>query len=240
MKLPPIQPARQQLISTTRLTLGYIYYELGYYREAIAHFRRIGGDREEYPQALLASSWAAIKLNDHQGAIITLNELIKKYEGTEYGEEAHFLLGECYLQLGFFDFATQQYDLIVQHYPENNSIAERIATVQAGLHAQEKAIENMKVNLLLLESKLIDMIPLQTDGKIPQYIEKERQRLQAARDRIFENIRTERDSFERFIDSINDMRRLMERMESRRHWRAYAEYGKTRAFFLKGQTSTKQ
>lgn len=240
LKLPPIQPARQQLISATHLTLGYIYYELGYYHEAIAHFRRIGKDREQYAPALLASSWAAFKVKDYQAAVITLNELIERFGQTEYGEEAHFLLGQCYVELGFLDFAGQQYDYIVQHYPESNSIAERIAITETMLREQEKAIEKIKINLLLLEATLVDMMPLESEGKIPLYIEKERRRLQAARDRVFATIMAERDSVELFSGTINSMRRLMQRMESRRHWRAYAEYGKTRVFFLKGLTSTKQ
>jgi tetratricopeptide (TPR) repeat protein len=222
------------------LTLGYIYYELSYYREAISHFRQVAADREEYPQALLAASWAAVKSKDYQAAITTLNLLIRDFEETEYGEEAHFLLGQAYVELGLFDFAMQQYDYIVQHYPESNGAAERLAEVHTGLEEQEAAVEKMKINLLLLESKLIDMIPLQTDGKVPKYIEEERARLNAKRDLLFENIVAERDNLERFNERIFAIRRQMERMESRRHWRAYAEYGKTRAFFLKGLSGLKQ
>ena len=238
--MPPIQPSRQELINATHLTLGYLYHELSYYREAISHFRYITADREEYPQALLASSWAAIKAKDYQAAITTLNTLIRDFEDTEYGEEAHFLLGQSYLELGFFDFATQQFDYIVQHYPESNGVAERLSEAKSGLQQQEKAVEKMKTNLLLLESKLIDMIPLQAEGKIPDYIEQERARLNAARDRIFENILAERDRFDRLASNINGLRRLVERLELRQHWRAYAEYGKTRAFFLKGLSGVEQ
>jgi len=216
------------------LTLGYIYYELNYYREAISHFRQLPADHKDYPQALLAASWAATKMKDYQAAINTLNTLIQEFEGTEYGEEAHFLLGQSYLELGFFDFATAEYDYILHHYPESNGVAGRLEEINKNLQAQEAAVEKMKINLLLLESKLLDMIPLHTEGKVPQYIEEERARLNAKRDQLFENIVAERDGFEQLAASIQTMRRLMERLDSRRNWRAYAEYGKTRAFFMKG------
>jgi len=218
----------------THLTLGYIYYELNYYREAISHFRQITTDQEDYPQSLLAASWAAIKMKDYQAAITTLNTLIGAFEGTEYSEEAHFLLGQAYLELGFFDFATAEYDFIVQNYPESNGVAERVDEINTRLLQQEAAVEKMKINLLLLESKLIDMIPLQTEGKVPKYIEEERMRLNVKRETLFESIVAERDNFERFSVTIQTMRKMLERIESRRHWRGYAEYGKTRAFFMKG------
>lgn len=216
------------------MTLGYIYYELNYYREAISHFRQITADREDYPQALLAASWAAVKMKDHQAAINTLNTLIQEFEGTEYSEEGHFLLGQAYLELGFFDFATAEYEYIIQNFPEANGVTERMSEVSRSLQKQEVAVEKMKINLLLLESKLIDMIPLQSEGKVPKYIAEERNRLNATRGRLFENIVVERETFERFGAAIQSMRKLMERIDSQRQWRAYAEYGKTRAFFMKG------
>ena len=240
MKLPPIHPARQQLIITTHLTLGYLYYEMSYYREAISHFRRITADREEYAQALLAASWTAFKAKNFQDAITTLNALISRFEDSEFSEEAHFLLGQAYLELGFFDFAEAQFDFIVGHFPETNGVAERLNQARLGIQAQEKILEKMKINLLLLESKLIDMIPLRAEGNVPDYIEQERARLAVARERLLQHLADERESFERLSDNIDEMRQLVERLESRHHWRAYAEYGKTRAHFLKGMSGEPQ
>jgi hypothetical protein len=163
-----------------------------------------------------------------------LNTLIQGFEGTEYSEEGHFLLGQAYLELGLFDFATAQYEYIIQNFPETNGVAERISEVSRSLQKQEATVEKMKINLMLLESKLIAMIPLQSEGKVPKYIAAERNRLNAARGRLFENIVAEREHFDRFGAAIQSMRKLMERIDSQRQWRAYAEYGKTRAFFMKG------
>ena len=151
------------------MTLGYIYYELGYYPESAAHFRRLSQEHEMYPQSLLAGSWAAIKQNDYQAAVIALNELNKNFADSEYGEEAHFLLGQCYLQMGFYDFEFKEFDYISIRYPETNSVAERMVEVQAGLRQQEQLMEKLKVQLLVLESKLLTTINL--DGKtVPKYI----------------------------------------------------------------------
>ncbi|MDZ7289328.1 MAG: hypothetical protein ONB44_07885 [candidate division KSB1 bacterium] len=233
LSLPIIRPEQREVINNTHLTLGYIYYELGYYPEASAHFRRISPEHEIYPQALMASSWAAIKQNDYQTAVITLNELNKNYDETEFGEEAHFLLGQCYLQMGFHDFAFKEYDYISVKYPEENNVAERILQVQVGLREQEQMMEKLKVQLLVLESKLLNTISL--DGKaVPKYIKDEHDRLARLHDQLFESIVAERKLFEEVSQNIELMHKEIERRESRRHWHAYAEYGKARALFLKG------
>jgi tetratricopeptide (TPR) repeat protein len=233
LSLPLIRPEQQEVINNTHLSLGYLYYELGYYPEAIVHFRRVSPDHEAYPQALRAISWAEIKQNNYQLAIIALNELIKSYDDTEYGEEAHFLLGQCYLQMVFYDFAIKEYEYISAKYPETNNIAERIVEVQVGLREQEQMMEKLKIQLLVLESKLIDTIRL--DGKqVPKYIQQEHERLARLQEQLIENIVAERQLFEEVSQNIELMHKDLERKESRRHWHAYAEYGKARALFLKG------
>lgn len=233
LSLPLIRPEQRDVINNTHLSLGYIYYELGYYPEAMAHFRRISPEHEAYPQALLASSWAAIKRNDYQAAVVTLNALNKNHDDAEYGEEAHFLLGQCYLQMGFYDFAYKEYHLISERYPEANNVAERVAAVETGLHEQEQMMEKLKVQLLVLESKLLNTISV--NGKtIPKYIKDEHDRLERQQDQLIERIVSERKLFEEVSQNIELMQKELERKESRRHWHAYAEYGKARALFLKG------
>jgi tetratricopeptide (TPR) repeat protein len=233
LSLPLIRPEQRDVINNTHLTLGYIYYELGYYPESAAHFRRLGPEDELYPQSLLAGSWAAIKQNDYRTAVITLNALNKNYAESEYAEEAHFLLGQCYLQMGFHDFAFKEFDYISARYPETNSVAERVVEVQAGLRQQEQLMEKLKVQLLVLESKLLTTINL--DGKtVPKYIKEELDQLTHSQNHLIENIVAKHKLFEEASQYIELMQKEMERKESRRHWHAYAEYGKARALFLKG------
>ena len=232
--LPLLRGEQREVKATAHLTLGLIYYELGYYNEAIAHLRNIKEENKEYPQALLTRAWASIKMNDFQSAVVALNELIKKYDASEFGEEAHFLLGQSYLKLEFFDFAVKEYDYIVARYPEGNGVAEQIAQVEAGLHQQEGPLEKLKVRLLVLESKLIDSIRMEGTGRMPKYIQDHYEQLARSKDELIENILAERKTFEEVSSSLEQLRAEMVRKESRRHWRAYAEYGKARALFLKG------
>ena len=232
LTLPLIRPEQRDVINNTHLSLGYIYYELGYYPEATAHFRRISPEHEAFPHALLAVSWAAIKQNDYQTAVITLNELIKNHDEAQFGEEAHFLLGQCYLQMGFYDFAFKEYDLISQRYPEANGIAERVVEVQLGLRQQEQEMEKLKVQLLVLESKLLTTINL--DKTVPKYIKEEHDRLARQQEQLIASIVSERKLFEEASQIIELLQQEMERKESRKQWHAYAEYGKARSLFLKG------
>ncbi len=225
---------QREVKAQAHLTLGFIYYELGYYSEAIAHMRHLGPEHKDYPQALLTRSWASIKMNDFQGALVTLNDLIKKFDATEYGEEAHFLLGQSYLKLEFYDFAIQQYDYIIKQYPEPDSIAARIRLALAGLRKEETNLEKTKVRLLVLESKLIDTIQLDGSKQIPKYIQDHSNQLAKSKEDLIEQILSERKTFEGLSRSLDLFRSDIARKESRRHWGAYAEYGKARALFLKG------
>jgi hypothetical protein len=135
--------------------------------------------------------------------------------------------------MGFYDFAFKEFDYISVRYPETNSVTERVIEVQAGLRQQEQMMERLKIQLLVLESKLLTTINL--DGKtVPKYIKEELDRLTRSQDHLIENIISERKLFEEASQHIELMQKEMERKESRRHWHAYAEYGKARALFLKG------
>ena len=163
VSLPVIRDEQQDIVTAGHLTLGYIYYELGFYREAIKHFAAIPGDNDEaFKEGLLARSWAAIKLNDYQQAISTLNDLVKISDEDKYSEEARFLLGQCYLELGFYDFAINEFDFIIQTFSGKNNIENRIIDVEKGILEQRKMAENLRVELLVLESKLLELIPVAT------------------------------------------------------------------------------
>ncbi|HHL71466.1 MAG TPA: tetratricopeptide repeat protein [Bacteroidetes bacterium] len=232
ISLPVIRSERLDLQRAAHLTLGYLYYELGYYRESIKHFASIPPDDEIYAEALLARSWSAIKLNDFQQAIISLNRLIKKSDDDKFGEEAHFLLGQCYLELGFYDFAIQQFDFIIDRYPATNNIERRIARVEEGMEQNKQMAENLRVQLLLLETKLLDMIPFPSKD-VPKYIKHEHERVNRTRENLIKKILEERKLFDEFRWSVEKIREEIFIKRSRKHWRAYAEYGKARAYFLK-------
>jgi hypothetical protein len=173
-------------------------------------------------------------MNDFQNAVVALNELVQKYDASEFGEEAHFLLGQSYLKLEFYDFAVREYDYIIARYPEGENISDRMASIEAGTRNLEGAVEKSKVRLLVLESKLIDAISFDKSNNVPKYIMDHYEQLQRSQDQLISELMSERKYFEQLSNDVERFRSELVRKESRRHWRAYAEYGKARALFLKG------
>ncbi|MCA9732249.1 MAG: tetratricopeptide repeat protein [Deferribacteres bacterium] len=233
LSLPVVNKERQDIIRTTHLTLGYLYYELGYYQQAIKHYAKIPVHDETYPEALLASAWAFIKLNDYQQAIISLNELVKRTDDPKYNEEAHFLLGQSYSELEFFDFAIQEYNYIIKRYPDKDNIDKRIAQVTEELEKQEKLAEALRVKLMILESDLMHTIPVDDHNEIPLYLKNEQDRVEKTQDNLAQKILDERMVFDELQYDMLKLREEIYVKQNRRHWRAYSEYGKARAYFLK-------
>ena len=50
---------------------------------------------------------------------------------------------------------------------------------------------------------------------------------------LLKKIQTERETFNSLSNQMQQLQALAERRESRRDWRAYAQYGKSRALFMK-------
>lgn len=232
--LPVVSPERRTVIDDGYLTLGYIYYELGRYRQALRYFRSVSSGHNNYDDALLAAGWTAVKLETYVEAIPPLTQLVKKYPTNENAEEAYFLLGRCYLKLGFYDEAVQVYEHLIELFPTEDVIPAIIREAYASLSEEEGKIEQMKMELLVLESKLLDSIPLGQRNEMPSYIKEESKRLNEIRDGLMTRIKNERQIFSQISSALEDLRSLAETKEGRRDWRAYAEYGRTRALFLKG------
>jgi len=215
------------------LTLGYISFELGSYKRAIDYFTKVAEAHPEYPNALLATAWSYVKLGKYGRAVLTLNKFLKKFPDDENAEEAHFLLGQSYLKTRDYDRAIAEFDFIVQRYPAPEDMSQVIASVRKAMFAEKKRIEGLKVDLLLLETKLLDTIPLRATDGVSHLLKKERERIEKQRDELAQNILSERKMFQSISDNVKTMERRLEQKEARKEWRAYAEYGKTRALFLK-------
>jgi len=232
--LPVLKDESQDVITAAHLTLGYIYFELGFFQEAIKHYIQVPVDDETYKDALLARSWAAIKLEDYQQAIIALNDLIKiSGDSEKYNEEAHFLLGQCYLELGFNDFAVNEFDYIITQFSSGEPINERVRNVEEGILSQRKMAEALKMELLVLETKLLEMLPISQPNEVPKYMREEHKKIIATRDNLIQKILDERKIFSDFQWEVKNLKDEISRKKNRKHWQNYAEYGKARAFFLK-------
>ena len=231
--LPLISAERRKVVDDARLTLGLIYYQLNAFKASIQQLSKISDKHENYQDALLGMGWAYLKLNDYDAVIKVLDKLIKLYPNSENAEEAYFLLGQAYIAIGNYDKAITAYKTIVDLYPDRQHVPSLIKKVNNRLRVQENRIEDLKVKILIEETRLLDAIPLNGNKDVPKYLIKEKKRLREIREQMIKNLLAERDQLLYMQDKINKLTKLAERRERRKNWRGYAEYGISRALFLK-------
>jgi tetratricopeptide (TPR) repeat protein len=228
-----ISDERREIVDTARLTLAFIFFELASYKTAIKYLKSISPLFYDYPDVLLTIGWAALKLEDYQTSLIALNKLVKEYPDYYNLEEAHFVLGQSYLKLGYYKFAIQEYNEIIKKAPKSINYAENIEQAKKELAAEEKRIQNLKTALLVLEANLLQTIPVNTGNGVPKYVIEERERLGKKRQELISNLIEERETFETVSYTLTQLKRQIEKAERQKNWRAYAEYGKARALYLK-------
>ncbi|MFQ5865664.1 MAG: tol-pal system YbgF family protein [bacterium] len=232
-RLPVISDERREITDTARLTLSYIFFELTGYKTALKYLREISPVFYDYPDVLLTIGWAALKLQDYQSALVALNRLVRGYPDYYNMEEAHFVIGQCFLKLGYYSFAIQEYEKIITKAPKTTDFAASIEQAKQLVAAQERRIENLRTELLVLESKLLQLLSINTGNGVPKYIIEERDRLGKRRQDLIENLMQEREDFYSVSYTVTQLRRQIEKTERQKNWRAYAEYGKARALYLK-------
>ncbi len=224
---------RRDIIDSTHLTLGYIYYELGFYTQAYQHFMAVSTYHSDHDDALLAAGWSAVRNNDHLQAITPLTQMVTLYPDKENTEEALFLLGHCYVQLKMYDAAIKIYDQLITMFPDRDIIPDILEEVQNNLLDESISIEKIKTELLVLESNFLDALPLNpADDALPEHIKQERQALIETRQNLLRRIQEERNLFDDLAYKMQQLQQLIKRRQSRRDWRAFAEYGKARVLFL--------
>ncbi len=222
------------IVNAARLTLGYIFFELSSYRAAIRYLMDVSPDFDDYPEALLALGWAAYKLQDYETAQVALNHLIEDHPNFHNLEEAYFVLGQCYVNLGRYDAALDQYTKILDKTPKARDVESVLRFAENEIANQEKRLEALKTDLLLLESRLLETIPVRGDDGLAQYAEGPRREIRQSRQIVLQRIVDERQEFETLSQRVSEVKRQIEKVERQRDWRAYAEYGRARALYLKG------
>lgn len=232
--LPITNDERRHVVDEAHLTIGYLYYELGYYEEAIEQFNAVSPTSERYQDVLLAQGWAATKLQDWQGAISPLTKLVANYDLNDVTQEGMFLLGRCYLKIGRFDEAINVYDHLVNIFPEKDKVNAMVSTVTSNLDEERDKIEKRKMELLVLETKLVNAFDFGNKNPAGQF-NQERQELLQDQTTLLARIQKERQTLESLLTEVDNLKQVTSTKEQRRNWRAYAEYGKSRAMFLKRQ-----
>ncbi|MBD3288757.1 tetratricopeptide repeat protein [candidate division KSB1 bacterium] len=234
ISLPIISGERRRIVDDSRLTLGYIYYELGLYREARELFWDISERHENYQDALLALGWANLKMENYEETIEPLLKLIDFFPESANAEESYFLLGQAYIALKEYDKAIRAYKTIVDLFPNKLQNVSIIKKVNNSLEVEQSKIEELKVQLLIQESKLLTTLPLAQPGdKSENYLVKEHKKIENFRENLITNLLRERDNLIFMKNQIDRLKKVAERKEKRKDWRGYAEYGISRALFLK-------
>lgn len=240
ISLPIISGERRNIVDNARLTLGYIYYELKSYAAAARLLSDISEKHANYQDGLLALGWAHLKLEDHQNVIKYLKKLIKLFPESENAEEAYFLLGQSYIALGDYDSAIESYQIIVDLYQDRAHLPNIISKVNSSLEQEEDRVEKLKIKVLIEESRLLDAIALDGYGKkVPKHIVAERKKLTDFRENLINSLVSERDNLQLLQENIYTLKQIAERRERRKDWKGYAEYGISRAMFLKNMKTAR-
>jgi tetratricopeptide (TPR) repeat protein len=231
--LSVINDQRRSVIDDSHLTLGYLYYELDFFPAAYNQFMAVSPDYKKYDAALLAAGWASTMQNQFELSIVPLTTLVSRFPQTENSEEAFFLLGRCYMKLKKYDQALVVYNNLIAIFPKKELIPTMVQEVRKALKDESASLERTKMDLLVLESKLLDTIPLEVDGKATAYLKEEGRRLLELREGLLKRIHEERQVFDDLSSQMEELKQTANRREVRRDWRAYAEFGRSRAMFLK-------
>ncbi len=162
-ELPPNSEDRRRVIEEGRLSLGYLYYELGNYAAAVQQFDRVNPGGSLYAQALLAKGWALSQTADWSGAAAALSELIRRFPGHSESQEGRFLLGRCLVNLERYDEAVKVYDQLIALSPEQKEVVSTVAKVNENIERERKRIEKQQMELLVAESRLLDESALNGD-----------------------------------------------------------------------------
>ncbi len=233
INLPIVSGDRRKIVDDARLTIGFLYYELGYTKEAVVYFKNISESHPNFKEALLGLGWSKMKLEVYEEALEPLEKIIKLFPKTGAAEEAYFLLGQCHMKLNRYDDAIKAYEKIIELFPKGIDFAKYMQQINEELARKELMIEELETGLLLQESQLLDAIPLDGAGRQPAYLEAERKKVLKYQDELVKKIISERAMLTGMRQIIEDLKEKTFRQFLRKDWLGYAEYGRARALYLK-------
>ena len=195
--------------------------------------RIISPEFYDYPEVLLAIGWSALKLQDYQATLSALSGLVTNYPSYFNLEEAHFVIGQCYLKLGYYDFAVKEYNEITKKKPKPTDYAAKLEQSSQELVIQEKLLQELNSELLVLESRLLLERSLTTSNGSIDFISVDQKQMKEKSQALYETLAKERRNFETLSNSLLNLKKQIDKDQINRNWRAYADYGKARALFLK-------
>ncbi|HFE52077.1 MAG TPA: tetratricopeptide repeat protein, partial [Bacteroidetes bacterium] len=141
-QLPLVDELDRAVVGEGRLTLGYIYYELGYYDRAVDRFKSVFPDHAKREDALLGMAWAGYKGGRYEVAVNACTDLVTEFPDTKNMEEALFVLGRSLVELGRYDDAIRVFDHLIDLAPPANQKIGRSA--RARLVKLEGELEKLR------------------------------------------------------------------------------------------------
>lgn len=217
----------------TKLVLGLTYFDLEDFEQAINFLNKVSSNDENHPRALLGLGWCYLKLLEYPNMINPLETFVKEYPNSEFLPEVYLLLGQAHLKISLYDKSISYFDKILSIFPLKNENLELLESIKNKIEPMEKLIEQNRLDLLLQESKLIETIQLPSKKWIPNYMIEEIKEIEKRRTFLLEQIDQEKDNIETLTQELNSLRKLIQIRQQ--DWRSHAEYGISRALFLKGQ-----
>jgi len=106
---------------------GVIYYNMGYYNEAINTFAQLVNDYPESKYADDAQYYIGYinekKLGYYIQALLEYQELINNYLDSPYADDAQLGIGNCYYATYDYSHAIEAYQKVIDNYPQSSLLA---------------------------------------------------------------------------------------------------------------------
>lgn len=196
--------------------------------------KNVRSDNDNYPQALMGIGWCYLKLFQFQNVISPLEKFINYYPDHYLIPEVYLLLGQAHLKIRLYDKAMNYFNELLNMFPEtfdNTTINSQIEPV---LKSFKKNVENQRLNLLLIETELLDTFQLISKKWVPKFMLDEVDKIKDRSSNLIDQINTEKNKINDMLETVDQLKLKLE--VRTRDWRTYAEYGISRALYLKGQS----
>ena len=167
-----------------------------------------------------------------QDAIEPLTKLYTTYESNDLAQEGLFLLGRCYLKLGRYDEAIGVYDFLIDMFPDQQQVISSTEKININIQHERERLEKRQLELMATEQKLMDDLNLRVND---ESLNINQDNLTKTQSDLIKNLQNERKSLDLRLQQLDLLATGTATQEQRRNWKAYAEYGKSRASFLKRQ-----
>lgn len=119
----PSNVEEREIVDLANLALGRIYYETGDFRTSLEYYQRITRASAYFPDALYEMSWTAIKQQDWNTALESVEIFLLAYPEHRYSAQLKVDQGHLYMKQSNTESALVAYQSVVDEYtPVQRSI----------------------------------------------------------------------------------------------------------------------